>query len=202
LFVHVTAICGERGRARYDARVTTRHVRLFGDPVLRQRAPEVTDFDRQLQSLVKDLDDTLYEQRGTGLAATQLGVLQRVFVWHTPEVEGHIVNPVLEFPDKEEQDGPEGCLSIPGLYFDTKRRLNVVAKGFDMHGQPVQVVGTELLARALQHETDHLDGVLFIDHLDTESRRAAMKAIREADWNNAPAPVVKLSPHALRGPLT
>jgi peptide deformylase len=183
-------------------RVTTRPVRLWGDPVLRQRAPEVTDFDQQLRLLVKDLDETLYEQRGTGLAATQLGVLQRVFVWHTAETEGHIVNPVLEFPDDEEQDGPEGCLSIPGLYFDTKRRLNVVAKGFDMHGRPLQVVGTHLLARALQHETDHLDGVLFIDHLDPESRKAAMKAIREAEWNTGTAPVVKLSPHAVRGPLT
>jgi peptide deformylase len=181
--------------------MATRQVRLFGDPVLRQRAPEVTDFDRQLRLLVKDLEDTLYEQQGSGLAATQLGVLQRVFVWHTTEAEGHIVNPVLEFPDEEEQDGPEGCLSIPGLYFDTKRRLNVVAKGSDMDGRPLQVVGTHLLARALQHETDHLDGVLFIDHLDTEARRAAMKAIREADWNAGRAPVVKLSPHALRGPL-
>jgi peptide deformylase len=187
--------------ARYHAWVATRPVRLFGDPVLRQRAPEVTDFDRQLRLLVKDLEDTLYEQQGSGLAATQLGVLQRVFVWHTSEAEGHIVNPVLEFPDDEEQDGPEGCLSIPGLYFDTKRRLNVVAKGSDMDGRPLQVVGTNLLARALQHETDHLDGVLFIDHLDAEARRAAMKAIREADWNAGQAPVVKLSPHAVRGPL-
>ncbi len=187
---------------RYHAGVANRPVRLFGDPVLRQRAPEVGDFDRQLRLLVEDLEDTLEEQRGSGLAATQLGVLQRVFVWHTHDSEGHIVNPVLEFPDDEEQDGPEGCLSIPGLYFDTKRRLNVVAKGVDMHGRPLQVVGTDTLARALQHETDHLDGVLFIDHLDTESRRAAMKAIREAEWNTGTPPVVKLSPHAVRGPLT
>jgi peptide deformylase len=181
--------------------MATRTVRIFGDPVLRQRAPEVVDFDRQLRRLVRDLDDTLYEARGAGLAATQVGVLQRVFVWHIDGTEGHIVNPVLEFPDDEEQDGPEGCLSIPGLYFDTKRRLNVVAKGSDMDGRPLQVVGTNLLARALQHETDHLDGVLFIDHLDAEARRAAMKAIREADWTAGQAPVVKLSPHAVRGPL-
>jgi peptide deformylase len=178
-----------------------RPVRIFGDPVLRQRAPEVVDFDRQLRRLVNDLDDTLYEQRGAGLAATQLGVLQRVFVWHTEGSEGHIVNPVLEFPDDEDQDGEEGCLSLPGLYFDTKRRRNVVAKGSDMHGRPLQVVGADFLARALQHETDHLDGVLFIDRLDAETRKAAMKAIREAEWNQEPAPTFKLSPHALRSPL-
>ena len=182
--------------------MASRPVRLFGDPVLRQRAPEVVDFDRQLRRLVRDLDDTLYEERGAGLAATQLGVLQRVFVWHTEGSEGHIVNPVLEFPDEEEQFGEEGCLSLPGLYFDTKRRRNVVARGSDMHGRPLQVVGTDFLARALQHETDHLDGVLFIDHLDPEARKAAMKAIREAEWNGDALPALKSSPHAIRGPLS
>jgi peptide deformylase len=182
--------------------MATRAVRLFGDPVLRQRAPEVVDFDRQLRRLVRDLDDTLYEERGAGLAATQVGVLQRVFVWHIDGTDGHIVNPVLEFPDDEEQVGEEGCLSLPGLYFDTKRRRNVVAKGSDMHGRPLQVVGSDFLARALQHETDHLDGVLFIDHLDTEARKAAMKAIREAEWSQAPVPAFKLSPHAVGGHLT
>ncbi len=179
-----------------------RPVRLFGDPVLRQRAPEVTDFDKQLRVLVNDLDDTLDDERGSGLAATQIGVLQRVFVWHTSEADGHIVNPVLEYPDDEEQDGEEGCLSIPGLYFDTKRRLNVVCRGQDVHGRPMQVVGTDFLARAMQHETDHLDGVLFIDHLDAETRKVAMKAIREASWNQETAPAVKVSPHAVRGHLT
>jgi peptide deformylase len=177
--------------------MTTRPVRIFGDPVLRAKAGEVVDFDRQLHRLVEDLHDTLYDQQGYGLAATQLGVLQRVFVWHEREgTEGHLVNPVLEFPDDEEQDGPEGCLSIPGLYFDTKRRLNTVAKGFDMHGREVQIVGTEKLARCFQHETDHLDGVLFIDRLDKETRKAAMKAIREAEWSGQAAPTVKVSPHA------
>jgi peptide deformylase len=182
--------------------MATRAVRIFGDPVLRQRAPEVVDFDRQLRRLVRDLDDTLTDQRGAGLAATQVGVLQRVFVWHTEGSSGHIVNPVLEFPDDEEQEGEEGCLSIPGLYFDTVRRLNVVARGLDMHGRPLQVVGTDFLARALQHETDHLDGVLFIDHLDPVARKAAMKAIREAEWSQAPVPAFKFSPHAVRGPVT
>jgi peptide deformylase len=175
--------------------MTVRAVRLFGDPVLRQRAAEVDEFDRSLRTLVKDLHETLHDEDGYGLAATQLGVLQRVFVWHDGKSDGHLVNPVLEFPDDEEQDGPEGCLSIPGVYYDTVRRLHTVAKGSDMHGRPVQIVGEGKLARCFQHETDHLDGVLFVDRLDTDARKAAMKAIREAAWFGGATPAVKLSPH-------
>ncbi|GFJ76585.1 hypothetical protein Phou_007650 [Phytohabitans houttuyneae] len=132
-----------------------------------------------------------------GLAAPQLGVGLRVFTFDVDDVLGHLINPELSFPDEEEQDGQEGCLSIPGLYFDTKRRMNVVAKGFNMYGDPVRIVGSELMARCAQHETDHLDGVLFIDRLDPEARKEAMKAIRAAEWyNDAAPPTVKLSPHA------
>jgi peptide deformylase len=128
-------------------------------------------------------------------------VLQRVFVWHGEGgEEGHLVNPVLAFPDEEMQEGPEGCLSIPGLYFDTKRRLHTIAKGYDVHGRPVQVVGEGRMARVLQHETDHLDGVLFIDHLDPEARKEAKRAIREAEWSQ-PAEV-RTSPHRVRGVLS
>jgi peptide deformylase len=103
---------------------------------------------------------------------------------------------VLEFPDEEEQDGQEGCLSIPGLYFDTKRRMNAIAKGFNEYGDPVQIVGTGMMARCVQHETDHLDGVLFLDRLDAGRRKEAMKAIRQAEWYDPAAPpAVKVSPH-------
>ncbi|MDT5035066.1 MAG: peptide deformylase [Micromonosporaceae bacterium] len=176
-------------------------VRLFGDPVLTTPADEVTVFDRQLRRLVRDLTDTLHDEEGAGLAAPQLGVSQRVFVFHVGDVAGHLVNPVLDFPDDLEQDGPEGCLSIPGLYFDTRRRLNVIARGFSAHGDPLQVVGTEHLARCLQHETDHLDGVLFIDRLDAERRKAAMKEIRRASWAGGGTPTVKISPHPVFGRL-
>jgi peptide deformylase len=176
--------------------VTVQPIRLFGDPVLRTPADPVVDFDAELRKLVADLTDTMREQNGAGLAAPQLGVGLRVFTFDVDDVLGHLVNPVLEFPDEEEQDGPEGCLSIPGLYFDTKRRLNVVAKGFNAYGDPVQLVGTGLMARCVQHETDHLDGVLFVDRLDPDRRKEAMKAIRQADWYDPAAPpVVKLSPH-------
>ncbi|SHN44995.1 peptide deformylase [Cryptosporangium aurantiacum] len=169
--------------------------------MLRTPADEVVDFDRQLRALVKDLTETMLNERGAGLAAPQLGVSLRVFTFDVDDVVGHLVNPVLEFPDEEEQEGPEGCLSVPGLYFDTKRRMNAVAKGFDMHGEPIQVVGTELMARCLQHETDHLDGVLFVDRLDPDTKKEAMRAIRQAEWANEPAPTVKVSPHPLFGKL-
>jgi peptide deformylase len=182
-----------------------RELRLFGDPVLRSAAEPVASFDAELRRLVRDLAATLGEAQGAGLAAPQIGVLARVFVFDVPgpdgRVAGHLVNPGLDFPDDEEQDGQEGCLSIPGLYFDTKRRQNVVAKGFNAYGDPVQVVGGGLMARCLQHETDHLDGVMFVDRLDTAARRTAMAAIREATWYGEPAPAVKLSPHPVRGSL-
>jgi peptide deformylase len=174
-------------------------VRLFGDPVLTQPADEVTAFDKELRRLVRDLRDTLRDEQGAGLAAPQLGIGLRAFAFHVDDVEGHLVNPLLRFPDEEEQDGPEGCLSMPGLYFDTKRRMNVVAKGFNEYGDPVQIVGTGMMARCLQHETDHLDGILFIDRMDTARRKAAMKAIRRAEWHDEPAPRVKLSPHPVFG---
>jgi peptide deformylase len=174
-------------------------VRLFGDPVLRAPAEEVVDFDRELRLLVKDLTDTLADEQGSGLAAPQVGVLLRVFTFSVGGVHGHLVNPELEFPDDEEQTGEEGCLSAPGLYYDTQRRMNVVARGLDEHGRPTQVVGAASMARCLQHETDHLDGVLFIDRLDKQTRRRALREIREAFWNRPDAPTVKASPHPLYG---
>ncbi|HEX4978132.1 MAG TPA: peptide deformylase [Nocardioides sp.] len=174
-------------------------IRLFGDPVLRTPAAPVTDFDKELRTLVKDLTDTMVEAPGAGLAAPQIGVGLRVFTWYVDGELGHLVNPSLDLSD-EEQDGPEGCLSLPDLTFDCKRALSVVAKGWNMHGEPVVIEGSELLARAIQHETDHLDGVLFIDRLDRETRKAAMRAIREADWFNAGSPpTVKVSPHSTNG---
>ncbi|HET6652685.1 MAG TPA: peptide deformylase [Nocardioides sp.] len=172
-------------------------IRLFGDPVLRTPAVPVADFDKELQRLVADLTDTMLHAPGAGLAAPQIGVGLRVFTWHVEGETGHLVNPTLDLSD-EVQDGPEGCLSLPDLTFDCKRALSVVAKGFNMYGDPVAVEGSEMLARAIQHETDHLDGVLFIDRLDREARKAAMKAIREADWFGAP-PTVRVSPHPTNG---
>ncbi len=171
----------------------TRRIRLFGDPILRTMADPVTDFDLQLRNLVKDLRETLDDAQGAGLAAPQIGVGLRVFAYAVGGERGYLVNPVLDFPDDEEQDGEEGCLSFPGIYYDVKRRLNTVARGCTDRGDPIQVVGSQTLARCLQHETDHLDGVLFIDRMDQATRKRAMREIREADWD---APV-KLSPHRM-----
>ena len=173
-------------------------IRLFGDPVLRRPASEVVDFDKELRRLVEDLTDTMLDAPGAGLAAPQIGVGLRVFTWYVDGELGHLVNPKLVL-SSETQHGPEGCLSIPDLTFDCTRALSVVAHGFTMHGEPVVIEGSDLLARALQHETDHLDGVLFVDRLDPEGRKAAMRAIREAEWFGLEQPTVKVSPHSTRG---
>jgi peptide deformylase len=171
-------------------------IRLFGDPVLTTPALAVVDFDKELRQLVADLTETMLDAPGAGLAAPQIGVSLRVFTYWVDDVVGHLINPSLDLSD-EEQDGPEGCLSLPDLTFDTKRAMSVVAKGMNMWGEPVIIEGSQLLARAIQHETDHLDGIVFIDRLDAEGRKAAMKAIRESEWFGTPAPQVKLSPHSI-----
>lgn len=175
-----------------------RPIRLFGDPILRTKAEPVVDFDKELRRLVRDLADTMLDAPGAGLAAPQIGVPLRVFTYNVDDVVGHLINPDLELSE-EEQFGPEGCLSLPGLEYDCMRAMRVVAKGFNEYGDPVVIEGSELLARAIQHETDHLDGVLFIDRLDRDSRKAAMKAIREAEWAGEAPPAVKVSPHATFG---
>ncbi|MDT4903528.1 MAG: peptide deformylase [Pseudonocardiales bacterium] len=180
--------------------MTVQPIRLFGDPVLRTAADVVVDFDKQLRTLVADLAETMLDAPGQGLAAPQIGVGLRVFTYHVVgEGTGHLVNPVLHFPTDEEQDGPEGCLSIPGLTFDCRRKADVVAHGQNMYGDPITVEGAAMLARCVQHETDHLDGVLFVDRLDAATRKDAMKAIREANWGGEPAPTVKISPHPTLG---
>ena len=120
-----------------------------------------------------------------------------MFTYWVDDVVGYMINPSLDLSD-EEQDGLEGCLSLPDLAYETKRAMRVVAKGMNMHGEPMVIEGSELLARCIQHETDHLDGVLFIDRLDKEARKMAMKEIRESEWFGQPVPTVKLSPHSIR----
>jgi peptide deformylase len=178
--------------------VSIRPIRLFGDPVLRTPAEPVTSFDAELRRLVQDLTDTMMDAPGLGLAAPQIGVGLRVFTYYVDDVIGHLINPTLRLCDETVVDD-EGCLSFPGLAYPTSRSLRTVATGFDMHGEPVTVEGAGQLARCVQHETDHLDGVLFIDRLDPAQRKLAMKEIRASEWWGEPAPVIKLSPHATQG---
>ena len=138
---------------------------------------------------------------GSDLAREMLDSLSVLVTFEAQELDslGHLVNPILDLSD-ELQDGEEGCLSFPELRYNTPRAMRAVAKGFNMYGDPVLVEGSEFLARALQHETDHLDGILFIEKLSDEDRKAAMKEIRESDWfgladSAGRAPIIKESPH-------
>jgi peptide deformylase len=158
----------------------------------------VTSFDAELRRLVKDLTDTMMDAPGVGLAAPQIGVGLRVFTYYVDDVVGHLINPTLALSTETEIDD-EGCLSFPGLAYPTSRSHGVVATGMDMHGEPVTIEGTGQLARCVQHETDHLDGVLFIDRLDPAQRKLAMKEIRASEWWGEPVPLVKVSPHPTHG---
>lgn len=165
--------------------MTMRAIRVIGDAVLRSPAEPVTDFDRHLRDLVTDLMDTLLGAPGrAGVAAPQIGVSARVFVYDADGHRGHVVNPVLHLPEDnpETETDDEGCLSIPGLYFPTRRARQATVVGVDQHGEPVTITGTGFLARALQHETDHLDGRLYVDTLSGDIRRQALREIRAAHW--------------------
>jgi peptide deformylase len=188
---------GAEGAFFYDRPVSVTPIRLYGDPVLRTPAAPVADFDKELRGLVADLTDTMLAAGGAGLAAPQIGVGLRVFTWHVDGELGHLVNPVVTPVGEEVEEGPEGCLSIPGFAYDCRRHLYVAATGFDLHGEPVRIEGSHLLARAVQHEVDHLDGVLFVDRLEDAARAAALAEIAAAEWSGVQAwvPRVEVSPH-------
>jgi peptide deformylase len=155
-------------------------IRRWGDPVLRSPAAPVTSFDAKLRKLVDDMMETMVAAPGAGLAAPQIGVGLRVFTYSVEGESGHVVNPVIEVSE-ERQEGEEGCLSIPNLQFPRRRAEHAVVPGVDVRGEPVTVAGGGFMARCLQHETDHLDGVLYVDKMDRDERRRAMREIREAE---------------------
>ncbi|MFI7545410.1 peptide deformylase [Actinoplanes sp. NPDC049599] len=157
--------------------MTVRPIRLFGDPVLRTPAEPVVVFDADLRDLITDLEDSVREPGRAGVAAPQIGVGLRAFSYNVGGVVGHLINPVLTDLDGE-QDDEEGCLSLPGMEYPTVRAWAVTATGVDRFGEPVTITGTGLLARALQHETDHLDGRLYIDTLTGDVRRQALRELR------------------------
>ncbi|KUJ70467.1 peptide deformylase [Streptomyces albus subsp. albus] len=162
-------------------------MRLLGDEGLRTPCAEVTDFDGTLAALVEDLYATMYAARGVGLAANQIGVGLRVFVYDCPDDEdrrhlGHLVNPRLVEADGVVIRGPEGCLSLPGIEAGTPRFDRAVVEGVTMTGEPRRVEGTGFFARCLQHECDHLDGGVFTDRLTGIRQRRALRAARRAEW--------------------
>ena len=154
-------------------------IRTYGDPVLRQRAPDVEDIDGRLKQLADDMVETMYAAPGVGLAAPQIGVQKRLFVFDTGDGEGPrtIVNPVLS-EARGEWTYEEGCLSVPGLSWPIVRPKEVHLTGYDLQGNEVSVEADEFLARVFQHEVDHLDGVLLVEHLDEDQRREAKRILR------------------------
>ncbi|HCN23518.1 MAG TPA: peptide deformylase, partial [Arthrobacter bacterium] len=159
------------------------NIRIIGDPVLRTVADPVTEFGPELAKLVADMTETMEDVEGAGLAAPQVGVSQRVFTYRIDGVEGHIINPVLENSEDYQADHVEGCLSIPGLAFPVRRFRATRATGVDLNGNPVTLAGEGMLARCFQHETDHLDGILFTDRLEGEDRKEALRSIRNANYD-------------------
>lgn len=153
-------------------------IRLIGDPVLRQRAAEVTDIDAKLARLAEDMLTTMYDAPGLGLAGPQVGVQKRIFVYDIGDGPQVVINPEVQ-ESRGEWAYDEGCLSIPGLAFELVRPKEIQLVGYDLDGNELSIEADELLARCFLHELDHLDGVLFIERLDDDARKAAMKIIRE-----------------------
>ncbi len=153
-------------------------IRRFGDPVLRQRAGETDQVTELHRRLANDMLETMREAPGVGLAGPQVGVLERIFVWEVDDRHGVLVNPAIVSRSRDTVEEEEGCLSLPGLYYPVVRSAAVVVEGLDENGKPVRLVAEDLLARVCQHEIDHLDGVLFIDHLREDLRKEALTRLR------------------------
>jgi peptide deformylase len=162
--------------------VTERQIRLFGDPVLKTPSLPVDRFDDGVRGLVDDLVDSVLPPGRAGVAAPQIGVNLRAFSYNIDGDVGYVINPELVEVSGEPELVDEGCLSVPGLWFKTLRYPFARVRGVDVDGNAIEVSGSGLMAQALQHETDHLDGMLYVDRLDKETRREAMKQVRESDW--------------------
>ncbi|MDO5031522.1 peptide deformylase [Corynebacterium sp.] len=169
--------------------MTIRDIRLYGDPVLNTRATEITEFDGSLEVLAQDMLETMDAAGGVGLAANQIGLTKRIFVYdcshYQTGLRGAIINPVWAPLGEQTQLGGEGCLSIPDVSAETERFSTVKVSGRDVYGREISMVASGLMARCIQHETDHLDGVLFLDKLAPELRKEAMRTIRNSEWFNA-----------------
>ena len=170
-----------------------RPILIYGDPALHQLASEVTVFDQQLEQLVQDLFDTMDKAPGVGLAAPQIGVSLRVFVYSYPDDDdnprrGVVINPTLthtpiEAGSADDELGSEGCLSFPGERFALKRGENVIVEGVDLENNPVRIKAEGWFARIFQHEFDHLNGIIYVDKLDFESRKEAFEVMEQLGWN-------------------
>lgn len=160
-----------------------RDIRVIGDPILRTPCEWITDIDDKVKSLVEDLLEGVALEGRAGLAANQIGVGLRAFSWNIDGEIGYVLNPKLVAKSEDEyQDGDEGCLSVPELWYPTERAWYARVEGIDLDGKPVIVEGEELMARCLQHETDHLEGMIYIDRLDRATRKKALADIRKKNY--------------------
>lgn len=162
--------------------MTVRPIRVFGDPILRAPSAPIGEIDDGIRSLVRDLLDTVELPGRAGVAAPQIGVGLRAFSYNIDGDIGYVLNPVLVAVEGEAELVGEGCLSVPGLWHEALRHPHARVEGIDLDGNPVVLEGDGLLAQALQHETDHLNGMLYLSRLPAETRRTAMREIRESDW--------------------
>jgi peptide deformylase len=158
------------------------HVRKFGDPVLRTTARPVDRFDDALGAQVQRMSQLMTDALGVGLAATQVGVLNRVLVYrvHQQAPVAALINPEIEWVGREEETMEEGCLSLPAVHVDVERAIHIRVRALDEQGQPLTIEASGLEARVIQHEVDHLDGVLVLDRISRQQRKEAMRALREA----------------------
>ncbi|GAA3763634.1 peptide deformylase [Spinactinospora alkalitolerans] len=171
-----------------------RPIVYFGDPVLTTPTTPVTTFDRHTEALVQDLLDTVDAPGRAGVAATQIGVGLRAFSYNVEDRIGYVINPEIAELSEETQEDGEGCLSVPELWYPTRRAQHAVVTGVDVRNEPVVLRGSGLMARCLQHETDHLDGMLYLDRLDRDTRRAAMREVRRSPWFLREEPAVPEAP--------
>jgi peptide deformylase len=169
--------------------MSVQQIRRLGDPVLRERCRDVETFDDALRTLAKEMIEAMYAAPGVGLAANQVGLALRLFVYDAGDGSGPgaVANPeILEADGEQNED--EGCLSIPGVYRPTRRALRVRLRGVDLDGAPVSIEAEELLARIFQHETDHLNGMLYVDRLPEPDRRSALAEFRDIELGATPSP--------------
>ena len=162
--------------------MAVREIRLYGDPVLSSKCDLVADFSEKTKSLIEDLLDTTKEPGRAGVAAPQIGVSLRAFSYNVNGEVGYLINPENLIIEGEPELIEEGCLSVPGLWHKTLRYPKATLSGYQLDGTQITVSGEGLLAQALQHEYDHLDGKLYLDRLSKEERKEAMKLLRQTDW--------------------
>lgn len=162
--------------------MTVREIRRYPDPVLRQPTAPITDIDEGIRALVRDLLDTTAMEGRAGVAAPQIGVGLAAFSYHIDGEVGYVLNPVLEETRGEVREINEGCLSVPGIWGLAPRAEYARVRGMDLDGRELVLEGEGLMAQMLQHETDHLRGIVYLDVLSKEQRRITLKQVRESDW--------------------